>query len=53
LKNEEEEAPMSEEERFALDNYYAEHNSFWGDIVINLQEHSALYFKRRICKWEF
>jgi len=25
---------MSEEERFALDNYYAENNSFWGDIKI-------------------
>jgi lipopolysaccharide/colanic/teichoic acid biosynthesis glycosyltransferase len=25
---------MSEEERFALDNYYAEHNSFWGDIKL-------------------
>ncbi|MEI7499401.1 MAG: sugar transferase [Bacteroidota bacterium] len=25
---------MSEEERFALDNYYAEHNSFWNDIKL-------------------
>jgi len=25
---------MSEEERFALDNYYAENNSFWGDIKL-------------------
>jgi len=25
---------MSEEERFALDNYYAENNSFWGDVKL-------------------
>lgn len=28
---------MSEEERFELDNLYAENNSFWGDIILILR----------------
>jgi lipopolysaccharide/colanic/teichoic acid biosynthesis glycosyltransferase len=40
--------PMSEEERFALDNYYAEHNSFWGDIVIILRTFGALFQKENV-----
>lgn len=40
--------PMSEEERFALDNYYAEHNSFWGDIVIIFRTFGALFQKENM-----
>lgn len=40
--------PMSEEERFALDNYYAEHNSFWGDIVIIFKTFGALFQKENV-----
>lgn len=40
--------PMSEEERFALDNYYAEHNSFWGDIIIIFRTFGALFQKENV-----
>ena len=40
--------PMSEEERFALDNYYAEHNTFWGDIVIIFRTFGALFQKENV-----
>jgi len=40
--------PMSEEERFALDNYYAEHCSFWGDMVIILRTFGALFQKENM-----
>jgi lipopolysaccharide/colanic/teichoic acid biosynthesis glycosyltransferase len=40
--------PMSEEERFALDNYYAEHNSFWGDLVIIFRTFGALFQKENV-----
>ncbi|MEI6883235.1 MAG: sugar transferase [Bacteroidota bacterium] len=40
--------PMSEEERFALDNYYAEHNSFWGDIVIIFRTFGTLFQKENV-----
>lgn len=40
--------PMSEEERFALDNYYAEHSSFWGDIVIIFRTFGALFQKENV-----
>jgi len=40
--------PMSEEERFALDNYYAEHCSFWSDIVIIFRTFSALFQKENV-----
>jgi len=39
---------MSEEERFALDNYYAEHNSFWGDIIIIFRTFKALFQKENV-----
>jgi len=39
---------MSEEERFALDNYYAEHNTFWGDIKIIFRTFSALIQKENV-----
>jgi len=39
---------MSEEERFTLDNYYAEHNSFWGDIGIILKTFGALFQKENV-----
>ncbi len=39
---------MSEEERFALDNYYAEHNTFWGDIKIILRTFAALVQKENV-----
>ena len=39
---------MSEEERFALDNYYAEHNTFWGDIKIIFRTFSALVQKENV-----
>ena len=39
---------MSEEERFALDNYYAEHNSFWGDIKIIFRTFTALIQKENV-----
>jgi lipopolysaccharide/colanic/teichoic acid biosynthesis glycosyltransferase len=39
---------MSEEERFALDNYYAEHNSFWGDLVIIFRTFGALFQKENV-----
>jgi len=39
---------MSEEERFALDNYYAEHSSFWGDIVIIFRTFGALFQKENV-----
>ncbi len=40
--------PMSEEERFALDNYYAENNSFWGDIVIIFRTFGAVFQKENM-----
>ncbi|MCX6285701.1 MAG: sugar transferase [Bacteroidetes bacterium] len=40
--------PMSEEERFALDNYYAEHNTFWGDLVIIFRTFGALFQKENM-----
>jgi len=40
--------PMSEEERFALDNYYAEHCSFWGDIVIIFRTFGAIFQKENM-----
>lgn len=40
--------PMSEEERFALDNYYAEHNSFWGDMIIIFRTFGALFQKENV-----
>jgi lipopolysaccharide/colanic/teichoic acid biosynthesis glycosyltransferase len=40
--------PMSEEERFALDNYYAEHNSFWLDLVIIFRTFGALFQKENV-----
>jgi len=39
---------MSEEERFTLDNYYAEHNSFWGDIWIIIRTFGALFQKENV-----
>jgi len=39
---------MSEEERFSIDNYYAEHNSFWGDIGIILKTFGALFQKENV-----
>lgn len=39
---------MSEEERFSIDNYYAEHNSFWGDIAIILKTFGALFQKENV-----
>lgn len=39
---------MSEEERFTIDNYYAEHNSFWGDIGIILRTFGALFQKENV-----
>jgi len=39
---------MSEEERFTMDNYYAEHNSFWGDIWIILKTFGALFQKENV-----
>ncbi len=40
--------PISEEERFALDNYYAEHNSFWGDIIIIFRTFGAIFQKENV-----
>ncbi|MEI7490929.1 MAG: sugar transferase [Bacteroidota bacterium] len=40
--------PMSEEERFALDNYYAEHNTFWSDLVIIFRTFGALFQKENM-----
>lgn len=34
---------MSEEERFKLDNYYAQKNSFWGDMVLLMRTIPALF----------
>ena len=39
---------MSEEERFTIDNYYAEHNSFWGDIGIIFKTFGALFQKENV-----
>jgi lipopolysaccharide/colanic/teichoic acid biosynthesis glycosyltransferase len=39
---------MSEEERFALDNYYAEHNSFWGDLVLIFKTFGAVFQKENV-----
>lgn len=39
---------MSEEERFALDNYYAEHNSFWGDIKIIFRTFTSIIQKENV-----
>lgn len=39
---------MSEEERFALDNYYAEHNSFWGDIVLIFRTFTVFIQKENV-----
>jgi len=39
---------MSEEERFALDNYYAEHNSFWGDFKIIFRTFTAIIQKENV-----
>ncbi|MEI6173553.1 MAG: sugar transferase [Bacteroidota bacterium] len=39
---------MSEEERFALDNYYAEHNSFWGDIKLIIRTFAVFIQKENV-----
>jgi lipopolysaccharide/colanic/teichoic acid biosynthesis glycosyltransferase/CheY-like chemotaxis protein len=39
---------MSEEERFALDNYYAEHNSFWNDLKIIFRTFTAIIQKENV-----
>jgi len=39
---------MSEEERFTIDNYYAEHHSFWGDVAIILKTFGALFQKENV-----
>jgi len=39
---------MSEEERFLLDNQYAENNSFWGDIKLILKTIPALLQKENV-----
>jgi len=39
---------MSEEERFTIDNYYAEHNSFFGDIAIIFRTFGALFQKENV-----
>ncbi|MFH1297530.1 MAG: sugar transferase [Bacteroidota bacterium] len=39
---------MSEEERFTIDNHYAEHNSFWGDVAIILKTFRALLQKENV-----
>lgn len=39
---------MSEEERFALDNYYAEHNSFWGDIKLIFRTFAVFIQKENV-----
>ncbi len=39
---------MSEEERFTIDNFYAENNSFWGDIGIILKTFGALLQKENV-----
>ncbi|MEI6456366.1 MAG: sugar transferase [bacterium] len=39
---------MSEEERFALDNYYAEHNSFWNDLKIIIRTFTAIIQKENV-----
>lgn len=39
---------MSEEERFELDNYYAEHNSIWIDVKIILRTFTAFIQKENV-----
>lgn len=39
---------MSEEERFALDNYYAEHHSFWGDIKLIFKTFTVFIQKENV-----
>ena len=39
---------MSEEERFKLDNKYAENNSFFGDIKLILRTFPALFQKEKV-----
>ncbi|MBL7137179.1 MAG: sugar transferase [Bacteroidales bacterium] len=39
---------MSEEERFTMDNHYAEHNTFWGDIAIIFRTFGALFQKENV-----
>ena len=39
---------MSEEERFTLDNYYAEHNSFWGDLGLIIKTFGAIFQKENV-----
>lgn len=39
---------MSEEERFALDNYYAEHNSFWGDLKLIIRTFAVFIQKENV-----
>lgn len=39
---------MSEEERFALDNYYAEHNSFWIDIKLIIRTFAVFIQKENV-----
>ena len=39
---------MSEEERFTIDNYYAEHNSFWRDLGIIFKTFGALLQKENV-----
>jgi len=39
---------MSEEERFTLDNFYAEKNSFWGDVIIIIKTFGALFQKENV-----
>jgi lipopolysaccharide/colanic/teichoic acid biosynthesis glycosyltransferase len=36
---------MSEEERFVLDNFYAQNNSFWGDVQLLLKTFPAIFQK--------
>jgi len=39
---------MSEDERFTLDNYYAEHNSLWIDFMIILRTFTAIIQKENV-----
>ncbi len=39
---------MSEEERFALDNYYAEHSSFWTDIKLIIRTFAVFIQKENV-----
>ena len=39
---------MSEEERFILDNMYAQRNSFWGDMVLLMRTVPAMFQKSNV-----